>query len=292
MEDQDYWKYSGIERNVYVYARPHTRIKDFKLNADLVNEYKDGDFSLDAIVNSPVSGSNVKVRLLDNAGKEIFIAEEKLENENDTLISIRKQFKDVLPWNAETPNLYTLVITTSDGKGNCLESFAHPFGFRNVRMFNGMQLINGKAVLFKGVNRHEHDNVKGRTITVESMVEDIRLMKHFNINSVRNCHYPNNYAWYYLCDKYGLYMVDEANIESHGMMSHKDETLANYPDWEGAFMQRMSRMVMRDRNFTSIVTWSLGNESGYGKHFETIYHWTKTLTRHALFSTKVADMTV
>lgn len=279
MEDQDYWKYSGIERNVYVYARPHTRIKDFKLNADLVNEYKDGDFSLDAIVNSPVNGSNVTVRLLDNTGKEIFTSEEKLENENDTLISIRKQFKDVLPWNAETPNLYTLVITTSDGQGNCLESFAHPFGFRNVRMFNGMQLINGKAVLFKGVNRHEHDNVKGRTITVESMVEDIRLMKHFNINSVRNCHYPNNYAWYYLCDKYGLYMVDEANIESHGMMSHKDETLANYPDWEGAFMQRMSRMVMRDRNFTSIVTWSLGNESGYGKHFETIYHWTKNIDK-------------
>ena len=129
--------------------------------------------------------------------------------------------------------------------------------------------------MFKGVNRHEHDPDKGRSIDVASMLTDIRLMKQFNINAVRNCHYPDHYQWYALCDKYGLYLVGEANIESHGMMSHKDGTLANYPEWEPAFMQRMSRMVMRDRNCTAIVTWSLGNESGYGKHFETIYDWTK-----------------
>lgn len=275
MEDQDYWKYSGIERNVFLYARPNTRIQDFRLVADLINGYKDGDFNLDLKINSPEKNYNIKVRLLNTEGKTIYSTEKKIENENDTLFSIRRQFKDVMPWNAETPDLYTLIVTTEDENGNCTESFAHPFGFRNIKMFNGMQLINGQAVLFKGVNRHEHDNIKGRTITVESMVKDIRLMKQFNINSVRNCHYPNNYAWYYLCDKYGLYLIDEANIESHGMMSHKDGTLANYPEWADAFMQRMSRMVMRDRNFTSIVTWSLGNESGYGRHFETIYHWTK-----------------
>lgn len=275
MEDQDYWKYSGIERNVFLYARPSSRVKDFKMVADLVNDYKDGDFDLDLIMNSPEAEGRVKVRIIDMNGNDILSKEKTFANETDTLFNISEIFRNVSPWTAETPVLYTLAVTTYDKSGKCLESFAHPFGFRNVRMFNGQQLINGVPVLFKGVNRHEHDNVKGRTITVASMVEDIRLMKLFNINSVRNCHYPNNYAWYHLCDKYGLYLVDEANIESHGMMSHEDETLANYPDWEGAFMQRMSRMVMRDRNFTSIVTWSLGNESGYGKHFETIYHWTK-----------------
>lgn len=138
-----------------------------------------------------------------------------------------------------------------------------------------MQLINGVAVLFKGVNRHEHDPHHGRTITVESMIKDIQLMKQFNLNAVRTCHYPNRYEWYALCNEYGLYLVDEANIESHGMQAHKDGTLANNPDWEVPFMQRMSRMVLRDRNITAIVTWSMGNESGYGKHFETLYDWTK-----------------
>lgn len=144
-------------------------------------------------------------------------------------------------------------------------------------MRNGMQMINGKAVLFKGVNRHEHDPHKGRTISVASMIHDIQLMKQFNLNGVRNCHYPNYSAWYELCTEFGLYMVDEANIESHGMMDHKDGTLANYPDWELPFMERMSRMIARDRNYSAIVTWSMGNESGYGKHFETLYDYTKKI---------------
>ena len=275
MEGQDYWKYSGIERDVYLYARPQSRVKDFKLTAELVNAYKDGDFDLDVVLNRPQQGQRVEVKLLDAANKVFFSKEKNISSTVDTVFTVEKFVKDALPWTAETPNLYTLVVNMFDTQGKALESFAHPFGFRTVEMINGQQLINGVPVLFKGVNRHEHDPHKGRSIDVASMVEDIRLMKHFNINSVRNCHYPNHYQWYSLCDKYGLYLVDEANIESHGMMFHKDETLANYEDWETAFMQRMSRMVKRDRNYTSIVTWSLGNESGYGKHFETIYHWTK-----------------
>ena len=275
MEDQDYWKYSGIERDVFVYARPAQRVKDFKLTAGLINDFQDGDFNLEMIVNQPVQGGRMEVKVLDKQAKTVFEQKKQFTQATDTLFQANRLFEDVAVWSAETPNLYTLVATTYDAQGKCLESFAHPFGFRSVRMFNGQQLINGVPVLFKGVNRHEHDPHNGRTITVERMVEDIQLMKQFNINSVRTCHYPNNHAWYALCDKYGLYLVDEANIESHGMMNHKDGTLANYPDWKGAFMQRMSRMVRRDRNFTSIVTWSLGNESGYGKHFETIYHWTK-----------------
>ena len=277
MEDQDYWKYGGIERNVYLYARPKSRVKDFRMTAGLENGYRDGIFQSDVILHAPKTGQRVEMKLLDTEGKLVYRVEKTVSSVNDTIFRGYKEVDKVHPWTAETPALYTMVVNTFDIDGKPLESFAHPFGFRSVEMINGQQLINGVPVLFKGVNRHEHDNVKGRTITVESMVKDIRLMKQFNINSVRNCHYPNNYQWYSLCDKYGLYLVDEANIESHGMMHHKDKTLANYPEWEPAFMERMSRMVMRDRNFTSIVTWSMGNESGYGKHFETIYDWTKAI---------------
>ena len=275
MEDQDYWKYSGIERNVYIYARPAQRIKDFHVNAELANDFQDGDLKLEMVVNQPEKGGKMEVKVMDQMGNLLLKEDKTFEHGTDTLMNVKKYIDKVNAWSAETPNLYTLVATTYDAQGKCLESFAHPFGFRSVRMFNGQQLVNGQAVLFKGVNRHEHDPHKGRTISVESMVKDIQLMKQFNINAVRNCHYPNNPEWYALCDKYGIYLVDEANIESHGMMSHKDETLANYPDWKGAFMQRMSRMVKRDRNFTSIVTWSMGNESGYGRHFEMLYDWTK-----------------
>lgn len=275
MEDQDYWKYSGIERDVYLYARPQSRVKDFKLTAGMTNGYRDGEFNVDITLHNPRQGQHVEFKVLDTQGKTVYMQEKKIRNATDTLFTGSHLFKNAPAWTAETPDLYTLVVNTFDKQGKTMESFAHPFGFRTVEMKNGQQLINGVPVLFKGVNRHEHDPYKGRSIDVASMVTDIRLMKQFNINAVRNCHYPNHYQWYALCDKYGLYLVGEANIESHGMMDHKDGTLANYPEWESAFMQRMSRMVMRDRNCTAIVTWSLGNESGYGKHFETIYNWTK-----------------
>ena len=274
LEDQDYWKYSGIERDVYLYARPQSRVQDFKLVAGLTNGYKDGDFNLDITLHKPHLGGIVEVKVMDK-GNVIYQHKKEITSATDTLFAQKHLFPAILPWNAETPNLYTLVVSTYDAQGKALESFTQPFGFRSVEMRNGMQLINGVAVLFKGVNRHEHDPHHGRTITVESMIKDIQLMKQFNLNAVRTCHYPNRYEWYALCNEYGLYLVDEANIESHGMQAHKDGTLANNPDWEVPFMQRMSRMVLRDRNITAIVTWSMGNESGYGKHFETLYDWTK-----------------
>lgn len=276
LEGQDYWKYSGIERSVYLYARPQSRVKDFKMTAELVNGYKDGELYLDILLHQPKAGETVEVKVMD--GEAVAYDQKKtLTSATDTLFTIGEMFPDARPWNAETPNTYTLVVSTFDAQGRPLESFTHLFGFRTVEMKNGMQLINGQAVLFKGVNRHEHDAHKGRTISVASMIHDIQLMKQFNLNAVRNCHYPNNAPWYELCTEFGLYMVSEANIESHGMMDHKDGTLANYPDWELPFMQRMSRMIARDRNVTSIVTWSLGNESGYGKHFETLYDYTKSV---------------
>lgn len=275
LEGQDYWRYSGIGRSVYLYARPQSRVEDFLLSAPLVHGYRDGDFALRLLLHGAQAGQKVMVKVIDPQGNVILSEDRTLSGPADTVMTVSRMFSDVLPWNAETPNLYTLTVSLSDSRGQSLEAFAHPFGFRTVEMWNGQVLVNGVPVLFKGVNRHEHSPETGRTITVESMLEDIRLMKQFNINAVRNSHYPNNYQWYYLCDKYGLYLVDEANLETHGMTFHPDGTLAGYPDWEGAFIERMSRMVERDRNFTSIVIWSLGNEAGYGPNFETIYHWTK-----------------
>lgn len=274
LEDQDYWKYSGIERDVYLYARPANRVKDFKLLAGLDSDYKSGDFQLEVSLNQPRSGQWVTLKVI-SPDETLLTEKRELTGANDTLIALRQTMPQIKAWSAEAPNLYKLVVTCYNADGSTAESFVHPFGFRTVEMRNGMLLINNTAVLFKGVNRHEHDPKHGRTITVESMVEDIKLMKQFNINAVRCSHYPNYPQWYALCDRYGLYLIDEANIESHGMDYHKDRTLANYPEWERPFMERMSRMVMRDRNFTSIVTWSMGNESGYGKHFETLHQWTK-----------------
>jgi len=274
LEGQDYWKYSGIERDVYLYARPQSRVRDFRMTAELINNYQDGELNLDVSLHQPTTGETVEVKVLDE-DKVIYNRKKTIASATDTLFSQQQIFPGARAWNAETPNTYTLVVSTFDAQGKPLESFTHLFGFRTVEMRNGMQLINGKAVLFKGVNRHEHDPHKGRTVSVASMIHDIRLMKQFNLNGVRNCHYPNTSAWYELCTEFGLYMVDEANIESHGMQDHPDGTLANYPDWELPFMQRMSRMIARDRNCTAIVTWSMGNESGYGKHFETLYDYTK-----------------
>ena len=273
LEGQDYWKYSGIERSVYLYARPQSRVKDFRMTAELINNYKDGELKLDVFLHRPKAGETVEIKVMDK-DKVIYDRKKSITSATDTLFTQQQVFPNARAWNADT---YTLVVSTFDAQGKPLESFTHLFGFRTVEMMNGMQMINGQAVLFKGVNRHEHDPHKGRTITVGSMIHDIQLMKQFNLNGVRNCHYPNNYAWYELCTEFGLYMVDEANIESHGMMFHKDETLANYPDWEVPFMQRMSRMIARDRNYSAIVTWSMGNESGYGKHFETLYDYTKKI---------------
>jgi beta-galactosidase len=274
LEGQDFWRYSGIERSVFVYARPKTRIKDFVVKADLINDYQDGDFKLALKVENPQPKHYIKVSLKDK-NKTIAQYIKKIHHRTDTAFSCTEIFPSVKKWSAETPNLYQMTVDYFNNKHQLLESFSHSFGFKKVEIRNGQLFINNVAVLIKGVNRHEHNAVKGRTITVDEMIKDIRLMKQFNINAVRCSHYPNRQEWYELCAKHGLYLIGQANLESHGMMFHKDRTLANYPDWELAFKQRMQRMVKRDRNCTPIIIWSLGNEAGYGKNFETIYHWTK-----------------
>ena len=277
LEGQDYWKYSGIERSVELMARPKVRIQDFEIRADLQNQYQDGHLDVRIRLDSrqAVKGTTVQLKVLDEQDALCASARLKAMQAKDTLLSFQQLFPGVQRWTAETPHLYRLVINTLDKQGRVTESFVRPFGFRQVEIKQGMLHVNGKPILIKGVNRHEHDMHKGRTITVESMEQDIRLMKQFNINAVRCCHYPNWEEWYDLCAQYGIYLVDEANIESHGMEAHPDGTLANMEGWEIPFQERMERMVERDKNFTAVITWSLGNESGYGKHFETIYHWAK-----------------
>ena len=275
LECQDFWRYSGIERSVFLEARPRQNIvKDFQLDALLANQYRDGDFRLSLSFSNVTPGGKAEVKVLDSEGNTIKTWQKQHSGTNDTLMKVCETFPQAHVWNAEDPYLYKLVVSTYDADGSALESFVHRFGFRIVEMKYGQQLINGKAVLFKGVNRHDHDAHNGRTVTIESMIQDARLMKQFNINSVRTCHYPNAWQWYKICDELGLYLVSEANLESHGMEDHPDGTLANYDDWLLPFQQRMMRMVGYLRNFSSIVTWSLGNESGYGKNFETIYHQT------------------
>ena len=264
LEDQDFFRYSGVGRDCYLYARDKKRIQDIRVTPDLDTAYKNGSLKVQLDVKG---GGNVSLELLDAAGKQVATAVAK--GSATALINVENPHK----WTAETPYLYTLRATLQGSS----EVIPVKVGFRKIELKGSQILVNGQPVLFKGANRHEMDPDGGYVISRERMIQDIQVMKQFNLNGVRNCHYPNNYAWYELCTEFGLYMVDEANIESHGMMFHKDETLANYPDWEVPFMQRMSRMIARDRNYSAIVTWSMGNESGYGKHFETLYDYTKKI---------------
>lgn len=277
LEDQDYWKYSGIERNVFIQARPKSRMNDYVLGNSLVNNYKDGNFSLDVSMLNPVKGQKVEVKVLSAAGKQLFCQSKNITSPTDTLLHFAKQFQNVQPWNAENPYLYTLVITSTDKNGKVQESVAQPFGFRTIEMKNGQLLVNGVAITIKGVNRQEHNAVHGRTLSIDEMVKDVKMMKQFNINAVRTSHYPNYSEWYKLCEKYGLYMVDEANIECHGILDTEFKQLADREDWYPAFHDRMYRMIKRDRNQTAVIIWSMGNESGYGKHFEKLYDMSKAI---------------
>lgn len=277
LEDQDYWKYSGIERHVYLQARPRMRVADFRLMASLTNGYRDGVFNLNLSMHCPMKGGATRVTLMAPDGATILKKDFRLRSAADSLLTLHHDMGAVKAWSAESPVCYRLVVTTLDDRGREMESFVHPFGFRNVEMRNGQLFVNGVALKIKGVNRHEHDPHHGRTITVESMLQDIRLMKAANINAVRCSHYPNNPEWYDLCTRYGLYLIDEANIECHGILDNPYGTFAKREEWRNAFHERMLRMMLRDRNQTSIIIWSLGNESDGGKLFDENYDMAKRL---------------
>ena len=263
LEDQDFWRLSGIARDCYIYARDKAHIKDVKFTSTLENDYMDGVLDLKVDVTSGVKSINAQ--LVDVDGKVLFNQQITPKNGVATVV---KRLPAVHAWSAEMPYLYTLKISTAT------ESAAFNVGFRSVEIKNAQLLVNGKAVLVKGANRHELNPERGYAVTYEDMVRDIKIMKEHNLNAVRTCHYPNSPLWYDLCDKYGIYVVDEANIESHGM-GYGDKSLAHRTDYTAAHLIRNQRVVLRDYNHPSVIIWSLGNEAGNGINFHQCYNWIK-----------------
>ena len=269
LEDQDFWRFTGIAREVYLYAREKTRIADIILDADLVNGYKDGKLTFDI----PLSGdkkANIDLTLKDAEGKVVRSMQLPPMSPSPRGVI---EVAGVKAWSAETPYLYTLDITLKKN-GREIESVSKKIGFRKVEIKGGQMLVNGQPVLIKGADRHELDPETGYVVSVERMIQDIKIMKQLNINAVRTCHYPDDPRWYDLCDQYGLYVTAEANIESHGM-GYDEKTLAKNPRFHKAHLERNEANVLTLRNHPSIIVWSLGNEAGYGKNFEDVYDWVK-----------------
>ena len=270
LEDQDFWCFTGIAREVYLYARPQAHIADLFITPDLVNNYQDG--TLEVKLNAVgAKGETVMFSLKDKEGKEVAAQTAKVGGNGE--VKVNFDIKNPLKWTAETPNLYTLYTTLMDGK-QVAEVVPQRVGFRKVEIKNAQVLVNGQPVLFKGANRHELDPVTGYVVSMDRMLEDIRVMKELNINAVRTCHYPNDPRWYELCDIYGIYMVAEANIESHGM-GYGDKTLAKEPTYEKAHLERNESNIKIYKNHPSIIFWSVGNEAGYGPNFEKAYDLVK-----------------
>ena len=277
VEDQDMWRLAGVNRDVFMYARNPVHIRDIQITPDLTDNYKNGalHISLDFLKNNDRALKNYKASfdLLDSSGKLISTKSVSL---NDSV-----QFKDLIitlndpkKWSAETPYLYQVITTLMDNKGKVIEVIPQKTGFRKVEIKDNALYVNGKAILIKGVNRHEMDPFTGQVLSKERMEQDVRIMKENNINAVRTSHYPNDPYWYQLCDQYGLYVVDEANLESHGM-GFGANSLSKKPDWFLQHFQRNTRTVERDKNHTSVILWSMGNEAGMGINFEKCYQWLK-----------------
>lgn len=261
LEDQDFFRYSGVGRDCYLYARDKKRIEDIRVTPDLDAAYKNGTLK---VALSLKGNGNVNLELLDAAGKPI--ATETAKGTGTVTMNIENPAK----WTAETPYLYTLRATLQGGS----EVIPVKVGFRKIELKGSQILVNGQPVLFKGANRHELDPDNGYYLSPERMIQDIQIMKKFNINAVRTCHYPDDNLWYDLCDEYGIYVVAEANVESHGM-GYGDKTLAKRSDYKKAHMERNQRNVQRSFNHPSVIFWSLGNEAGYGPNFEAAYDWIK-----------------
>jgi beta-galactosidase len=279
IEDQDHWWQAGIYRSVSLYSTAETYIEDLFVRGELNDDYRDGRLVVAArLGGDAIRGQGawrLRVQLYDEDGLAVF--ESPMEGSDgrghawETKWEARLSVDVPSPrrWSAEEPYLYVAVASLVSPSGDVVESTSCRVGFRRLEVRNREFLVNGKAVLFKGVNRHEHDDVRGRSVTMDSMLEDIRLLKRFNFNAVRTSHYPNDPRWYDLCDEYGIYLIDEANIESHAFESE----ISADPRYAPAFLDRGMRMVQRDRNHPSIVMWSLGNESGYGANHDAMAAW-------------------
>jgi beta-galactosidase len=278
LEDQDFWRLSGIQRTVFLHARPKTYIADFFAVGDLENSYNDGLLRLAVSLkgSGPEQGKlTVDASLFDGTQKVYTESKEADISDAKANVSFTKSFPAIKKWSAEKPNLYSLVISLKDNQGKILESISAKIGFRKVEIINSQLLVNGVAIRIKGTNMHEHDELNGHVISEDMVLKDIRVMKSNNINAVRTSHYPQQEFWYEMCDKYGLYLVDEADIESHGIGYDKDVTIADKPEWAAAHLNRMQRMVERDKNHPAVIIWSMGNEAGDGHNFLNGYKWIK-----------------
>ena len=295
LEDQDMWRTGGIHREVFLYSTGGERIFDFAVRTLLDDSYTNAQLQINLELKSyngnKLEGWQVEAQLYDAKNVPVFdnplthdafpilnadhgaaVLNDRTPQRGLTKFAwLEATVNNPLKWTAETPHLYTLVINLKNAQENIVESVSCKVGFRSVEIKNGQLLINGQPVRLRGVNRHEHDPATARAISCERMVQDIILMKQANINAVRTAHYPNNTQWYDLCDQYGLYVMDEANIETHGLRGK----LASDPSWYAAFLDRAIRMAERDKNHPSIISWSMGNESGYGVHFAAISAWLK-----------------
>ncbi len=274
LEDQDFWRLSGIFRRVYLWSADDLHVGDFRVTTDLDEQYRDATLTVQTnVVNygNRNAGCRLTARLFDRAGKLVSSVQLDLVDVRaggTAHAELGMVLTNPAKWTAETPNLYKIVLTLTDPAGKVIEATSHNVGFREVEIGDGQLLVNGQPILIKGVNRHEHDPTTGHTVTPESMIRDIRLMKQFNVNTVRTSHYPNDPRWYDLCDRYGLYVIDEANVESHDARH-----LAGNPQWRDAHLDRTKRMVQRDKNHPSVILWSLGNEAGDGGNFAATSNW-------------------
>lgn len=300
LEDQDFWRLSGIFRDVYLYRTAASHIADYHLKSLLDSSYKDGLLTVDVATEGPDRTINFILQEMD--GRPIAMKSEEVE---DGTALFEYTVPDVRKWSAETPELYRMVMTLTDDDGEIIDVREHVFGFRTIEVKDSQFFINGVSVIVKGVNRHDTHPDRGYAVTREDMITDIQLMKQFNVNMVRSSHYPNDPFWYELCDRYGMYSMDEADLETHGFV--RNEGLPNngiaqsfgvncLPEWEDAFVDRARRMVERDKNYTSIIFWSLGNESGYGSNHDAMLAYVKSVdeTRPVHYETsgeeRFADM--
>ena len=273
LEDQDFFRFTGLARDTYLFSREKKRIED-------INVVASADGKADVLVEVTKGVTSVEVEILDPQGKSVVtktLAVKPNVRSERGLPVVETELSVAEPklWSAETPWLYTLKVASYDKKGQT-EATSINIGFRDSKIVGNQLLVNGKPVLFKGVNRHEINPYKGYVVSEEDMIKDILIMKQLNINAVRTCHYPNDPLWYELCDRYGLYVIDEANIESHGM-GYNELSLSRVPAYEKAHIERTYRMVKRDFNHPSIIVWSLGNESGNGQNFHKTYALVKSM---------------
>lgn len=276
LEDQDMWYMSGIFRDVYLVSEPSMlRITDYRVVTELDDSYSAGVLSVQMNIHgeSTLQG-RLRLELLTRNGQSIAQLEDQVTTGGDVHLSMPVEQPDL--WSAESPHLYHLIITLLDESGETAEIVAQRVGFRNIQVRGGQFLVNGKAIQLKGVNRHDHHPDTGRTVTVATMLQDIQMMKQHNINAVRTAHYPNDPRFYDLCDEYGLYVMEETDLETHGFeLLGNISRLSDDPAWQEAYVERMERMVERDKNHPSVIFWSMGNESGFGCNFRAMAKWCK-----------------